>query len=143
MELVAKAFGYDNWNILSAKIETTDTFPSSPKGVEHAAPTTLRCTFCHKPQHDVRVLIAGPSSTYICDECVDVCDDVVGHSDDQVALELFKVDEESGNQTYPAVHELLRGKSTEAVESVMLASISITTSPSGLMRGVTFKVTPI
>jgi ClpX C4-type zinc finger/Glyoxalase superfamily protein len=94
LELVAKAFGYDNWNILSAKIETTDTFPSSPKGVEDAAPTTVFCTFCHKSQHDVRVLIAGPSSTYICDECVDVCDDVVGHNDDQVALELFKVDEE-------------------------------------------------
>jgi ClpX C4-type zinc finger/Glyoxalase superfamily protein len=117
LELVAKAFGYDNWNILFAKIETADTFPSSPKGVEDAAPTTLRCTFCHKPQHDVRVLISGPSSTYICDECVDVCDDVVGHNDDQVALELFKVDEESENQAYPAVYELLRGKSTEAVLS--------------------------
>jgi hypothetical protein len=118
LELIAKAFGNDNWNVLSAKIEATDTFTPSPKGVgDPAAQTTVFCTFCHKPQHDVRVLIAGPSSTYICDECVDVCDDVVGHNDDQVTLELFKVDEESENQNYPAVYELLRGKSTEAVLS--------------------------
>ena len=36
----------------------------------------LRCSFCNKDQNDVRKLIAGPS-VFICDECVDVCNDII------------------------------------------------------------------
>jgi len=36
----------------------------------------LRCSFCNKSQDDVRELIAGPS-VFICDECVQVCNDVI------------------------------------------------------------------
>ncbi|UDG80618.1 ATP-dependent Clp protease ATP-binding subunit ClpX [Candidatus Hartigia pinicola] len=36
----------------------------------------LHCSFCGKSQHEVRKLIAGPS-VYICDECVDLCLDIV------------------------------------------------------------------
>ena len=36
----------------------------------------LRCSFCNKSQRDVRKLIAGPS-VYICDECVDICVDII------------------------------------------------------------------
>tara|TARA_B100001287_G_scaffold97069_1_gene81584 strand:- start:5538 stop:6785 length:1248 start_codon:yes stop_codon:yes gene_type:complete len=36
----------------------------------------LSCTFCGKDQEDVRKLIAGPS-VYICDECVDLCNDII------------------------------------------------------------------
>lgn len=36
----------------------------------------LYCTFCGKSQHEVRKLIAGPS-VYICDECVDQCNDII------------------------------------------------------------------
>ena len=32
----------------------------------------LKCSFCGKPQHKVRKLIAGPG-VYICDECIGVC----------------------------------------------------------------------
>jgi len=38
--------------------------------------TKLSCTFCGKGQEDVRKLIAGPS-VYICDECVDLCNDII------------------------------------------------------------------
>ncbi|PKQ37525.1 MAG: ATP-dependent Clp protease ATP-binding subunit ClpX [Actinobacteria bacterium HGW-Actinobacteria-1] len=41
----------------------------------------LVCSFCGKPQHQVRKLIAGPG-VYICDECVDLCNDIV--DEDQV-----------------------------------------------------------
>ena len=37
---------------------------------------SLRCSFCNKSQRDVKKLIAGPAA-YICDECVDVCNDVL------------------------------------------------------------------
>jgi len=34
---------------------------------------TLYCSFCFKSQYEVRKLIAGPASLFICDECVDLC----------------------------------------------------------------------
>ena len=37
----------------------------------------LHCSFCGKSQHEVRKLIAGPTVT-ICDECVELCMDIVG-----------------------------------------------------------------
>lgn len=39
----------------------------------------LRCSFCNKSQHDVVKLIAGPS-VYICNECIDLCGDIL-HED--------------------------------------------------------------
>jgi ATP-dependent Clp protease ATP-binding subunit ClpX len=35
------------------------------------------CSFCGKSQDDVRRLIAGPNSVYICDECVDLCREII------------------------------------------------------------------
>ncbi|MCK9508059.1 MAG: ATP-dependent Clp protease ATP-binding subunit ClpX [Pigmentiphaga sp.] len=37
----------------------------------------LYCSFCSKSQHEVRKLIAGPSSVFICDECIDLCNDII------------------------------------------------------------------
>jgi len=37
---------------------------------------TLYCSFCGKSQHEVRKLIAGPS-VFICDECVELCNDII------------------------------------------------------------------
>ena len=39
--------------------------------------TTLYCSFCFKSQHDVRKLIAGPAAIYICDECVEICNQII------------------------------------------------------------------
>jgi len=36
----------------------------------------MYCSFCGKSQHEVHKLIAGPS-VYICDECVDLCNDII------------------------------------------------------------------
>ena len=41
----------------------------------------LRCSFCSKTRGEVRKLIAGPSSVCICDECVQVCVDIVQEDD--------------------------------------------------------------
>ena len=72
LELIAKAFGYENWNILSAKIEATEPAASSDASSEEPSlsvaysrapappPKTLYCSFCGKSQHEVRKLIAGP-----------------------------------------------------------------------------------
>ncbi len=37
----------------------------------------VRCSFCNKTQDQVRKMIAGPGSVYICDECVDICADII------------------------------------------------------------------
>ncbi|MBQ8260774.1 MAG: ATP-dependent Clp protease ATP-binding subunit ClpX [Lachnospiraceae bacterium] len=37
----------------------------------------VRCSFCNKTQEQVRKLIAGPAGVYICDECVDICADII------------------------------------------------------------------
>ncbi|MEF9995662.1 MAG: ATP-dependent Clp protease ATP-binding subunit ClpX [Burkholderiaceae bacterium] len=36
----------------------------------------LYCSFCGKSQHEVKKLIAGPS-VFICDECIDLCNDII------------------------------------------------------------------
>ncbi len=36
----------------------------------------LRCSFCNKPQREVKKLIAGPN-VYICNECVDTCNEIL------------------------------------------------------------------
>ncbi|MGO5052010.1 ATP-dependent Clp protease ATP-binding subunit ClpX [Lachnospiraceae bacterium LCP25S3_G4] len=38
---------------------------------------TIRCSFCNKTQAQVRKLIAGPNGAYICDECIDVCAEII------------------------------------------------------------------
>jgi len=47
-----------------------------------AEPTTvptkiLYCTFCFKSQHEVKRLISGPFSVFICDECVELCNEII------------------------------------------------------------------
>ena len=37
----------------------------------------IRCSFCGKTDGQVRKLIAGPNGAYICDECVDICAEII------------------------------------------------------------------
>ncbi|WP_339896906.1 ATP-dependent Clp protease ATP-binding subunit ClpX [uncultured Gilvimarinus sp.] len=46
----------------------------------------LYCSFCGKSQHEVRKLIAGPS-VFICDECVDLCNDIIREEIQETATE--------------------------------------------------------
>jgi hypothetical protein len=39
--------------------------------------TALYCSFCFKSQHEVRKLISGPAAIYICDECVELCNEII------------------------------------------------------------------
>ena len=48
----------------------------------------IRCFFCGKSQGQVRKLIAGPKGAYICDECVDICAEIIE--------EEFENEEETG-----------------------------------------------
>ena len=37
----------------------------------------IRCSFCGKSQQQVRKLIAGPNGAFICDECIDICSEII------------------------------------------------------------------
>ena len=50
----------------------------------------IRCSFCNKRQEQVKKLIAGPAGVYICDECVEICSDIIEeeYEEDPVEEEL-------------------------------------------------------
>ena len=37
----------------------------------------IKCSFCGKPQGQVRKMISGPSGVFICDECIEICNDIL------------------------------------------------------------------
>lgn len=51
--------------------------PSQPEGDERVRLDRYRCSFCNKGQGEVRRLIAGPNRVYICDECVQLCREII------------------------------------------------------------------
>lgn len=44
-----------------------------------------RCSFCNKGQEEVRRLIAGPNQVYICDECVQLCREIIEEEEPSVS----------------------------------------------------------
>jgi len=59
----------------------------------------LYCSFCGKSQHEVRKLIAGPS-VFICDECVELCNDIIRE-------EIQQAQSQKGNGSeLPTPHEV-------------------------------------
>lgn len=62
----------------------------------------LYCSFCGKSQHEVRKLIAGPS-VFICDECVDLCNDIISEE-----VQESDAESPSGNLPKPVeINEIL------------------------------------
>ena len=37
----------------------------------------IRCSFCNKSEDQVRKLIAGPNDVYICDDCIEICSEII------------------------------------------------------------------
>ena len=61
--------------------------------VSKASSDKLSCSFCGKSQDDVKKLIAGPS-VYICNECVDLCNDII---EEEIKSEEDSMNEEGEN----------------------------------------------
>ncbi|HIT89840.1 MAG TPA: ATP-dependent Clp protease ATP-binding subunit ClpX [Candidatus Merdenecus merdavium] len=59
----------------------------------------VKCSFCHKGEDQVRKLIAGSNGVYICDECIDICSEIIEEefdgyvSDDIEEINLLKPEE--------------------------------------------------
>jgi hypothetical protein len=56
---------------------TSDKAETAPAEGGSAPTKTLYCSFCFKSQHQVKMLISGPAGIFICDECVDLCNECV------------------------------------------------------------------
>ena len=61
----------------------------------------FRCSFCGKTQDQVRKLIAGPNGAYICDECVDICAEIIDEEleNDEAAGEVAEPEEQDRKST--------------------------------------------
>jgi hypothetical protein len=116
LELVAKAFGLDNWNILAAKIEAARP-ASAPERVEDPSAKTLCCSFCGKSQHVVATLIAGPT-VFICDECVGLCDGII--ADNTLKRTLAKAKAEHPDMpALDAADEAMRDRPASQLEATV------------------------
>src|SRR4051812_7577527 len=51
-------------------------------GPKSARLCRMQCSFCEKQANTVRALVFAPSRAAICDECVDVCNDIIRDDDD-------------------------------------------------------------
>ncbi len=51
------------------------------KAIMRKEHTIQRCSFCNRPQYEVRHLITSPSNACICDECVQICQEILEQED--------------------------------------------------------------
>lgn len=75
-----------------------------------------KCSFCFKLQDEVRRLIAGPNKVYICDECIGLCNEIIGDDYDQPSYVI---------ETLDSIAEQLKEKG-EGAEGVPQALAAIT-----------------
>ena len=47
----------------------------------------IRCSFCNKTQDMVRKMISGQDGAYICDECIEICSEIVQDEFDNEPLD--------------------------------------------------------
>ncbi len=58
--------------------------PTHPK-------VTYRCSFCGKSQEQVHRLIAGPGGVYICEECIELCTEIISEESQTAAHRIERV----------------------------------------------------
>lgn len=129
LELISNAFGFDNWNILAAKIEAAlaPALASAPQPQPSSDPPgTLYCSFCGKSQDQVAKLIAGPK-VFICNKCVGLCDGIL-------------VQEEITNPLKLPLAEAIAALAGHPTEKLVACKASIQTVIEGNERAIREKV---
>ncbi len=66
----------------------------------------IYCSFCGASQHEVRKMIAGPK-TFICNECVDLCDKIIREESDTASLSPPKVSEAVVSKKFEVLIKIL------------------------------------
>jgi hypothetical protein len=97
--------------------------PASPEAAAGgAAPEkTLYCSFCYKSQHEVRKLISGPGGIFICDECVELCNEIIaGHFPSSKSPSAEELPTERLLERLGAIEETMQGKGNQLQQAVDL-----------------------
>ncbi len=70
------------------------------------------CSFCRRPQGEVRRLISGPEGVFICDECVDLCREILEEEETTfpTETEFLSQDVPSPQQIYDRLKEYVVGQ---------------------------------
>jgi len=100
---------------------------------------TLYCSFCFKSQHEVRRLISGPAAIFICDECVELCNEIVA-SRPRRAAQSSKPEElptERLLQRLQAIEDTVQGKGNQLQQVVeILRSREVSWAQIGAALGI-------
>ena len=74
---------------------------------------TIRCSFCAKGRNDVKTMIAGTAS-YICDECIELCNDIISEETDFNKDKEFEAGENlpTPQEIYDQLNEYVIGQDT-------------------------------
>ena len=75
-----------------------------------------RCSFCNKGQEEVRRLIAGPSQVYICDECVQLCREII---EERAQARLAHDLKQSGYSVRRRVSPMMQRKKLEEIAAAV------------------------
>jgi hypothetical protein len=101
---------------------------------------TLYCSFCFKSQHEVRKLIAGPGSIFVCDECVELCNEIiaVGPKDkSKKSLSVENLPTERLLERLQPIEDTLQGRGNMLQEVVdILRSREVSWAQIGLALGI-------
>jgi ATP-dependent Clp protease ATP-binding subunit ClpX len=54
----------------------------------------VHCSFCGKPENRTKKMIAGPNGVYICDECIEICSDIIAEEFGEEEYDTVSSDEE-------------------------------------------------
>ncbi len=83
----------------------------------------IRCSFCNKTQDQVKKLIAGPAGVFICDECVDICADIIEeeYDEDEAGSEELDINLLKPVQIKEFLDEYVVGQ--EAAKKVLAVSV--------------------
>jgi ATP-dependent Clp protease ATP-binding subunit ClpX len=75
---------------------------------------TLYCSFCSKSQHEVKCLVRGPASVFICDECVTLCNGIIAKGPPPVQpMAPVEVPTERLLERLGAIDETIQGKGSQ------------------------------
>jgi hypothetical protein len=101
--------------------ETATAESTNPPAEASGAATTkiLYCSFCFKSQHQVKKLISGPASIFICDECVELCNEIVsGQMPSSKSPSLEQLPTERLLERLGPIEETVQGKGNQLQQVV-------------------------
>ena len=80
----------------------------------------VKCSFCGKSERSVRKLVAGPNNVYICNECIELCADLIGPEEDDFSDEFETSDLPKPKEIYSILNQYVIGQE-EAKKTLSVA----------------------